>query len=133
MHAFKKHFEFLGKRTHNQRIERLWRDVFAGCLSLFYNLFYHFEDSGVLDPDDNDNIWCQLHIFLPIINRHLSQWKNAWLHRLMSYEKNKSPIQLWIHGLQTVVWGSNSAEDDVFQVNLNIIIFVKPWVTYNFI
>lgn len=30
--------------------------MFASCLSLFYDLFYHFEDSGVLDPDDNDNI-----------------------------------------------------------------------------
>ena len=99
--------------------------MFAGCLSLFYDLFYDFEDSGVLDPDDNDNIWCLHYVFLPIINRHLSQWKNAWIHHPMSSEKNKSPIQLWIHGLQTVVWGSNSAEDDVFQVNLNISVCVE--------
>ena len=30
---------FLGKSTHNQRIERLWRDVFEGCLDLFYEIF----------------------------------------------------------------------------------------------
>ena len=29
-----------GRSVRNQRIERLWRDVFAGCISFFYNLFY---------------------------------------------------------------------------------------------
>ena len=28
-----------GKSTHNQRIERLWMDVFEGVLSLYYDLF----------------------------------------------------------------------------------------------
>jgi hypothetical protein len=39
-----------GKSTHNQRIERLWRDVFEGVLSYFYNLFYFMEDHKCLDP-----------------------------------------------------------------------------------
>lgn len=29
----------VGKSTHNQRIERLWRDIFEGVLSFFYDLF----------------------------------------------------------------------------------------------
>lgn len=28
-----------GKSKHNQKIERLWRDVFDGVLIYFYNLF----------------------------------------------------------------------------------------------
>lgn len=28
-----------GKSTQNQRIERLWRDVFSICLDPFYSLF----------------------------------------------------------------------------------------------
>ena len=37
-----------GRSVHNQRIERLWRDVYQGCLTLFYNLFQGMEDEGLL-------------------------------------------------------------------------------------
>ena len=37
----------MGKSTHNQRVERLWKDVFSGVLSYFYHLFYFMEDEGI--------------------------------------------------------------------------------------
>ena len=36
-----------GRSVHNQRIERLWRDVFSTCLSYFYYLFCSLEDHQV--------------------------------------------------------------------------------------
>ena len=30
-----------GRSVHNQRIERLWRDVFSNCVIFYYNLFLH--------------------------------------------------------------------------------------------
>ena len=39
-----------GKSTHNQRIERLWKDVYQGVLAVYYQLFYFMEDEGILDP-----------------------------------------------------------------------------------
>lgn len=54
-------------------------------------------------------------VFLPIINKHLTNWKNAWVYHPMRTERNKSPMQLWIRGLQEA-WGSQSLEDEVFQV-----------------
>jgi hypothetical protein len=35
-----------GRRVHNQRIERLWRDVYEGYISIFYELFQDMEDQG---------------------------------------------------------------------------------------
>jgi hypothetical protein len=104
----------IGKSTHNQRIERLWRDVFAGCLSLFYELFYDLESQNILDPNSDAHLWCVHYVFLPIFNKYLTNWKNAWVHHPMRTEKNKSPMQLWIRGLQEA-WGSQSIEDEVFQ------------------
>ena len=34
--------------VHNQQIERLWRDIFSSVLQLFYRLFYHLEQTGIL-------------------------------------------------------------------------------------
>lgn len=101
--------------THNERIERRLRDVFAGCLSLFYDLFYDLERQNILHPDNEGHLWCLHYVFLPIINKHLTNWKNAWVYHPMRTEKNKSPMQLWIRGLQEA-WGSQTLEDEVFQV-----------------
>ena len=35
----------VGRSVHNQRIERLWWDVYEGVLMLYYDLFYYLEDS----------------------------------------------------------------------------------------
>lgn len=42
-----------GRSVHNQRIERLWRDVFQQVVHYFYRLFYSFEDEQILNPEDN--------------------------------------------------------------------------------
>ena len=37
-----------GRSVHNQRIERLWRDIFAGVLFLYYHLFYQIHCTCML-------------------------------------------------------------------------------------
>jgi hypothetical protein len=54
-----------GRSVHNQWIERLWRDVFVGCVSLFYELFYVLEDAEMLDINDYADV-CALHyVYVP--------------------------------------------------------------------
>ena len=110
----------IGKSTHNQRIERLWKDVFEGCLCLFYDLFYHLENSSLLDPNNSLHLWCLHYVYLPMLNRHLKQWKNAWSHHSLRTERNLSPIQLWIRGIHsTGTWhlhANSSLSDEVCSI-----------------
>ena len=36
-----------GSSVHNQRIERLWRDMHSSVTKLFYRLFYYMEQLGL--------------------------------------------------------------------------------------
>ena len=88
-----------GRSVHNQRIERLWRDVFSQCTILYYKLFYYMEDQFLLDINDEVHLFCLHYVFLPRINLALNLFKNAWNLHPLSTERNLSPIQLWISGL----------------------------------
>ena len=66
-----------GKSTHNQRIERLWRDVYEGVLSYFYQLFYFMEEEGILDPLDESNLAALHYVFVPLVNAKLDIWQSA--------------------------------------------------------
>ena len=50
-----------GCSVHNTRIERLWRDVFTSVLSSFCTLFYELEEMGVLDHDNEADLF-SLHL-----------------------------------------------------------------------
>ena len=47
---------------------------------------------------------------MPILNKHLEAWKNAWIYHPLRSEKNKTPIQLWILGLHYTMQISSSDE-----------------------
>ena len=90
----------MGRNVHNQRIERLWRDLFEGCVSFYYFLFYSLEEANLLDPDSIIDL-CALHyVFLPRIQKHLNVFKEAWCHHPLRTECNYTPNQLWILGMQ---------------------------------
>ncbi|CAB3998789.1 Hypothetical predicted protein [Paramuricea clavata] len=104
-----------GKSIHNQRIERLWRDIFQGCTGVFYDLFCEMEGLGLLDPNNDTHLWCLHSIFLPLINNHLTSWKDAWIRHPLSSEKNKTPLQLWIQGLNAISMTNSTVAREVFQ------------------
>ena len=88
-----------GRSVHNQRIERLWVDVFFGCTSLYYQVFYSMEQAGILDIDNLLHMFYLHYVFLPRINHALAVFKDAWNYHPLSTEGNLSPLQLWMSGL----------------------------------
>lgn len=85
-----------GRSVHNQRIERLWHDVYCGCTILFYDLFYMEEWDLVCQHDIH--LFCLHYVFIPQINEALSAFTEGWNHHPLSSQKNQSPIQLWMSG-----------------------------------
>mgnify|MGYP000093785559 FL=1 len=89
----------VGRRVHNQRIERLWRDVFEGVLYIYYHLFYHLEASSFLDLTNQFNLFALHFVHLPRINRHLDIWKAGYVRHRIRTVGSRSPMQLYILGL----------------------------------
>lgn len=88
-----------GKSIHNQRIERLWRDVFSDCLSLYYHLFYFLESESILDCENALHIQALNYVYTPRINQSLLRFQCAWNHHPLRTANNMSPIQLWTSGM----------------------------------
>ena len=61
----------VGRSVHNQRIERLWRDVYKDVLDLFYSIFISMEDIGLVDPINEIDVWCLHYCFCHVINSNL--------------------------------------------------------------
>ena len=77
-------------RTHNQRIERLWRDVYRCVASTFHALFYNMEEEQLLDPE-SDVLHC---VFLPQINHPLECFGGAWNQHSLRTEQMWSPKKI---------------------------------------
>ena len=103
-----------GRSVHNQRIERLWRDVFSNCTILFYNLFIFMEQSNILYIDDEVHMFCLQYVFKQRINSALQKFKHAWNNHPLSSERNLSPLQLWIRGLFAYQHAEDSVEVGIF-------------------
>lgn len=88
-----------GRSVHNQRIERLWRDIFSSCTGYLYHLFYTMENEGLLDPIDEVDLFALHFVFIPRINRQLESFKAAYCRHKLRTEHNSTPIQLWTRGV----------------------------------
>lgn len=89
----------VGSSVHNQRIEQLWRDMYAAVIQLFHRLFYHLEHIGALDPLNSNHLFALQYVFIPRINAALADFVAAWNQHPVSRCRGQSPIQLFTRGM----------------------------------
>lgn len=87
--------------THNQRIERLWRDVCCVVIRLFQNLFRYMETS-FNGPTERSHLFALHYVFIPRIQRALNEFKQQYNHHRLQTEHNLTPYQLLIASPLTV-------------------------------
>ena len=85
----------VGKSVHNQRIERHNRALNEQISSLYRGEFYQLESEGVLDVNNDTDIFCLHSIYLIRINKALNQFVAAHNSHRISTENNRTPEQLF--------------------------------------
>lgn len=100
-----------GRSVHNTRIERLWRDVYTSVTSTFVTQFEEMEQQGILNPDNECDLFCLHFVYLQRINVTLRDFQSAWNCHPLSTERNRSPLQLYTGG---------AIGNDLFDVNLEM-------------
>uniref|UniRef100_A0AAV2KJI2 Integrase core domain-containing protein n=2 Tax=Knipowitschia caucasica TaxID=637954 RepID=A0AAV2KJI2_KNICA len=84
-----------GKSVHNQRIERLWRDMWMSVTSTYYELLHSLEEEGSLDPTNSLQLFSAQYVFLPRLTSDLHSFINSWNNHPLRTEQNLTPNQLW--------------------------------------
>ncbi len=120
-----------GPSTRNQRIERLWREVFRCCLYLFYCVFYSLEESGVLDLNNDVDLFILHYIYLPRINHALQEFAAAFNNRPMRTENNWSPEKIWTNGMLNAAVAQLSGRNDIENIELYGVDWNGPVPTEN--
>ena len=88
----------VGSSVHNQRVERLWRDLYQSTIRLYYRLFYYLEARGCLDPVNALHLYSLHYVFKPRINISLLQFQDGWNHHGIRTVNNESPYQIFTAG-----------------------------------
>ena len=55
----------VGRSVHNQRIERLWRDVHGAVTQVYQKLFRYVEQEGLLDQLNEKHLFALHYIYIP--------------------------------------------------------------------
>ena len=90
-----------GRSVHNTRIERLWKEVNRVVISLYKAIFQHMEQHGILDRNNELDIWILHYIFLPRLGRLTEELILQWNYRGMRTTAQPFPIALWNYGMLT--------------------------------
>ncbi|XP_028413841.1 uncharacterized protein LOC114536687 isoform X1 [Dendronephthya gigantea] len=108
-----------GSSVHNCRVERAHKDVYAGVLCHFAEIFDRMELDGILDILNDVHLFALHFVYIPRINRSLKEFVSQWNNHRMSTENNLSPIQMYTDGtLRNMHSGHTGVESILSEVDM---------------
>ena len=89
-----------GLSIHNQRIERLWRDVVTYYIVQHYrDLFEFMESMGILDPLNKCELFALHLVYQPRLDKALKDFISFWNNHKLRTEGALTPMQIWMQGV----------------------------------
>ncbi|CAG2221929.1 unnamed protein product [Mytilus edulis] len=119
-----------GRSVHNQRIERLWKDIYEQEVEFFYKLFYDMEDEGLIDIRSTVHLTALKFVFIPIINCNLKKFMKAHNKHKVRTEGNRSPEEVWISGVLDNLHSSSCSMSNLFDANSLEVTLVEALAAY---
>ncbi|XP_053355998.1 uncharacterized protein LOC128527578 isoform X1 [Clarias gariepinus] len=87
-----------GKSVHNQRVERLWHDVWVAVTSKYHDILHSLEEDGLLDISDVIHLFGVHYIFVPRLKADFDTFVGGWNNHPLRTEGGLTPEQLWCMG-----------------------------------
>lgn len=106
-----------GKSVHNQRIERLWVDVYKEVCDPIYCELYDLEREHLLEVDNTMNRFCVQYVYKTVINKRLLSFQSAWNVHNLRTANNQTPRQLWLEGMLGNYNTNHTAVNEIFDNN----------------
>uniref|UniRef100_A0A4W5MCW4 Integrase core domain-containing protein n=1 Tax=Hucho hucho TaxID=62062 RepID=A0A4W5MCW4_9TELE len=108
---------FRERSTRNQRIDRLWGDVWHGDSNVYHDLFTFLETEQIIDINNEVHLWALRFVFLPQVNKDLAVFAGQWNHHGLRTEQRQSPLQLFVSGFLAMQRARLTEVKDLFSPN----------------
>ena len=110
--------------VHNQRIERLWRDVATYIVQHYRDLFKFMESISILDPLNECELFALHLVYQPRLDKPLKDFISFWNNHKLRTERALTPVQIWMQGVYCSLV-NNTVRDTVDLSDLPVMEFMK--------